>query len=439
MHIAIFGLGYVGCVSAACFAKEGHQVIGVDVNPLKVKMINEGQSPIIEAEVGDLIRQAVADGNLSATDAAAEAITEADLSVICVGTPSNENGSLNLRYIYNVAREIGQALAAGQTSYHVIAVRSTVLPGTIADEIVPLLEETSGLKVGTDFGICSNPEFLREGSAVADFYNPPFTLIGQWDERSGEQVASIYQKIDAPIIRTEISTAETIKYVSNTYHALKIAFANEIGNFCKKVGVDSHEVMRIFCLDTKLNISPAYLKPGFAFGGSCLPKDLRALLHRARQEDLDLPILQAIPRSNELQARLGVELVLRTGKKRVGILGLSFKAGTDDLRESPLVYLAETLLGKGYNLKIYDENVSLARLTGANKQYIEKVIPHISSLLCPSLDEVLATSDVLVVGNRLSLVGDIINNINGKHEVIDLVRISEAIDSMGPNYQGICW
>ncbi|MCB0177371.1 MAG: UDP-glucose/GDP-mannose dehydrogenase family protein [Anaerolineae bacterium] len=439
MRIAIFGLGYVGCVSAACLANEGHEVVGVDVNPIKVEMINAGQSPIIEAQVDDLIRQAVADGHLSATETAVEAISKADLSIICVGTPSNDNGSLNLRYIHNVAREIGQALAGDQSRYHVIAVRSTVLPGTIANEIVPLLEETSGLKVGADFGICSNPEFLREGSAVTDFYNPSFTLIGQWDERSGEQVAAIYQKIDAPIVRTEVSTAEMVKYVSNSYHALKIAFANEIGNFCKKSGIDSHKVMSIFSMDTKLNISSAYLKPGFAFGGSCLPKDLRALLHRARQEDLDLPILQAIPRSNELQARLGVEMVLRTGKKQVGILGLSFKAGTDDLRESPLVYLAETLLGKGYDLKVYDENVSLARLTGANKQYIQKVIPHISSLLCLSLDEVLAESDVLVIGNRPSSAEAILNKFNGKHEVIDLVRISEALDGIGHHYQGICW
>ena len=438
MRIAIFGLGYVGCVSAACLANEGHQVLGVDVNPLKVEMINAGRSPIIETKVDDLIRRAVAAGRLRATTAAAEAIANTDLAFICVGTPSNENGGLDLRYVRNVAYEIGQALA-GRDVYHVVAVRSTVLPGTIASEVIPLLEEASGRRVGVDFGVCSNPEFLREGSAVADFYHPPFTLIGQWDERSGDQVAAIYQEIEAPIVRTDLPTAEMVKYVSNAFHALKITFANEIGNFCKKVGVDSHEVMRIFSMDTKLNISSAYLKPGFAFGGSCLPKDLRALLHRARQEDLDLPVLQAIPRSNELQARLAVEMVLRTGKKRVGILGLSFKAGTDDLRESPLVYLAETLLGKGYDLKIYDEDVSLARLTGANKQYIETVIPHISSLLCSSLDEVLATADVLVVGNRLPAAASLLHGAGSDHIVIDLVRISEVLDRTGENYQGICW
>jgi GDP-mannose 6-dehydrogenase len=438
MRIAIFGLGYVGCVSAACLASQGHKVIGVDVNPLKVQMINAGQTPIIEAGVDHLIAQAVAAGNLSATSDVGQAIANADLSLICVGTPSNDNGSLDLRYVRRVASEIGQALAR-QDNYHVVAVRSTVLPGTVANEVLPLLQETSGRRPGQDFGLCSNPEFLREGSAVTDFHQPPFTLIGQWDDRSGDLVAAIYQNIEAPIVRTDLPTAEMIKYVSNTFHALKITFANEIGNFCKKVGLDSHEVMRIFCMDTKLNISPTYLKPGYAFGGSCLPKDLRALLQRARQEDLDLPVLQAIPRSNELQARLGVEAVLRTGKKQVGILGLSFKAGTDDLRESPIVYLAETLLGKGYDLKIYDKNVSLARLTGANKQYIEKVIPHISSLLCSSLEEVLTTSEVLVIGNRMPEATHLLNNLNGSHILIDLVRISETRLDNRENYQGLCW
>lgn len=438
MRIAIFGLGYVGCVSAACLAKEGHQVTGVDVNPLKVEMINAGQSPIIETGVDELIAQAVNLGNLRATMNSAEAIGRTDLSFICVGTPSNENGSLDLQYVQHVAGEIGQALTSHH-QYHVVAVRSTVLPGTMLKEVVPVLEETSGRHAGVDFGVCSNPEFLREGSAVADFYRPPFTLIGEWDQRSGDCVEAIYQGIDAPIVRTDVPTAEMLKYVSNTFHALKITFANEIGNFCKKVGVDSHEVMRIMCMDNKLNISPAYLKPGYAFGGSCLPKDVRALLHRARQEDLDLPVLQAIPRSNELQARLGVEAVLRTGKKRVGILGLSFKAGTDDLRESPLVYLTETLLGKGCDIKIYDQNVSLARLTGANKQYIEKVIPHISSLLSSSLTEVLDHAEVLVIGNRLPEVTNALNNTNGYHAIIDLVRMGDNQIENSQNYYGISW
>lgn len=437
MRIAIFGLGYVGCVSAACLANEGHHVTGVDVNTLKVQMINDGTSPIIEAKVDELIKQAVSEGKLQATPSVTEAIHNADVSLICVGTPSNENGSLSLRYVHNVAREIGEALTT-HPGYHVVALRSTVLPGTVINDLKPILEEASGRTAGPDFGICSNPEFLREGSAVADFANPPFTLIGEFDERSGEQVAEIYSAVDAPLIRTTIETAEMMKYASNIFHALKITFANEIGNFCKKVGIDSHEVMRIFAMDTKLNVSPAYLKPGAAYGGSCLPKDLRALLHRARQEDLDLPVLQAIPRSNELQAHLSVELVQRTGKRNVGILGISFKAGTDDLRESPLVYLTETLLGKGYNLKIYDENVSLARLMGANKQYIETVIPHISSLLSSSLDDVVNSSEVLVVGNKGLQTETLLQKAQDK-TIIDLVRIQKELDGLGANYEGICW
>ena len=438
MRIAIFGLGYVGCVSAACFTQAGHEVIGVDVNPLKVEMLNAGRSPIIEKDVDRLIAGAVEASRLRATTDAGEAVAATDVSLICVGTPSRDNGGLDLRYIRNVANDIGRALGKCD-SYHVVAVRSTVLPGTIEAEIIPLIEEASGRRVGSGFGICSNPEFLREGSAVHDFYNPPFTLIGEWDERSGETVATLYQHIDAPVERTDIRTAEMVKYVSNAFHALKITFANEIGNIAHKLGVDSHEVMRIFALDTRLNISAAYLKPGYAFGGSCLPKDLRALLYTAKHADVDVPVLQAILRSNELQARRGVEMVVRTGKKRVGILGLSFKAGTDDLRESPMVYLVETLLGKGYDIKIYDENVSLARLIGANKEYIERVIPHIASLMCTSLEEVVSHAEVLVIGNRGATFGEAIERSFNGHHVIDLVRIPAELDSVGQGYQGICW
>ncbi len=439
MRVAIFGLGYVGCVSAACFAEMGHEVTGVDVNPLKIEMINQGQSPIVERGIGRLTAKAVSMGRLRATTDAGEAVKASEVSLICVGTPSDENGGLDLRYIHNVVRDIGRALRS-RGDYHVVVMRSTVLPGTLETEVIPRLERLSARKVGRDFGACSNPEFLREGSAVRDFYAPPFTLIGQWDERSGEVVAGLYRGIDAPIERTTVRTAEMVKYVSNAFHALKICFANEIGNFCKALGVeDSHEVMRIFARDTKLNISDAYLKPGYAFGGSCLPKDLRALLHRARHEDLNLPVLQAIMHSNDQQARQGVEMVIRTGKKRVGLLGLSFKAGTDDLRESPMVYLAETLLGKGYEIKIYDENVALARLMGANKAYIEQVIPHISSLMCDSLEEVVEHAEVLVIGNRGERFGEAIARSFNGHHVIDLVRIPTELDSVGQSYQGICW
>ncbi len=438
MRVAIWGLGYVGCVSAACFAQAGHKVIGVDVNPLKVEMVNAGRSPIIEKGVEQIIADVVKAGRLRATVDAEEAVTAADVSLICVGTPSRDNGGLDLRYIRNVANDIGQALGKCD-SYHVVAVRSTVLPGTIEREVIPLLEEASGRCVGSGFGVCSNPEFLREGSALRDFYNPPFTLIGEWDHRSGETLAALYQHLDAPVERTDICTAEMLKYVSNAFHALKIAFANEIGNIAHRLGVDSHEVMRIFALDTRLNISAAYLKPGYAFGGSCLPKDLRALLYVAKHTDVDVPVLQAVLHSNELQARRGVEMVMRTGRKRVGVLGLSFKAGTDDLRESPMVYLVETLLGKGYDIKIYDENVSLARLMGANKEYIEQVIPHIASLMCTSLEEVVSHAEVLVIGNRSPSFAQVIERSFNGHRVIDLVRIPTRLDNVGEGYEGICW
>jgi len=438
MRIAIFGLGYVGSVSSACFAQEGHQVIGVDINPVKVEMINAGRSPIIEAHLDRMIREGAESGRLRATTDPFEAVRASDLSLICVGTPSRENGSLDLRFVENVSRQIGEALA-DHPDYHVVAVRSTVLPGTIEGHVIPLLESSSGRRVGEGFGVCANPEFLREGSAVYDFYNPPFTLIGQWDERSGQRLAALYESLQAPIVHTNIRVAELVKYVSNAFHALKISFANEIGNLAKALGVDSHEVMRIFTMDTKLNISPAYLKPGYAYGGSCLPKDLRALLYKARQEDLHLPVLEALPRSNELQARRGVEMVIRTGKKRVGILGLSFKAGTDDLRESPMVYLVETLLGKGYDIRIYDENVSLARLIGANKQYIETVIPHISSLMTSSLEEVLEHAEVLVIGNKAPVFREVLNGRRDGQIIVDLVRIQESLEGLGEGYQGICW
>jgi GDP-mannose 6-dehydrogenase len=437
VRIAIFGLGYVGCASAACFAGAGHEVVGVDVNPLKVDMINAGESPIIEKHVAELIKKAVQAGRLRATSAPIDAVSATDISLICVGTPSRENGGLELRHIKKVSQQIGRALV-NRKNYHVVAVRSTVLPGTIETKVIPILAETSGRELGVDFGVCSNPEFLREGSAVDDFNNPPLTLIGEFDARSGEQLARLYQFIDTPTIRTDIKTAEMVKYVGNAFHALKISFANEIGNLCKILGVDSHKVMDIFCLDTKLNVSSAYLKPGYAFGGSCLPKDMRALLHRARHEDLDLPLLQAVMSSNKRQAQRGVEMVLKTGKRRVGVLGLSFKAGTDDLRESPMVYLVETLLGKGYDLKIYDPNVSLARLMGANKQYIEQTIPHISSLLRPSLEEVLEHAQVLVVGQHLPVLTDIVSRAN-KHFIIDLIRLTEELDSFDNHYDGICW
>lgn len=436
MTLSVFGLGYVGCVSAACMAKEGHIVIGVDVNAGKVEMINTGTSPIVEAGLGELLSEVVQSNRLSATTDAASAVRDSDVSLVCVGTPSNQNGSLDLSYVVRVCEEIGAALK-DKSERHVIVMRSTMLPGTIENVVIPALEKSSGKHAGKDFGVCINPEFLREGSSLKDFYAPPFTLIGSDDEETASILRAIYTSIDAPLFVTPVKTAEMVKYVCNCFHALKVGFANEIGNICKTLGIDSHEVMEIFCQDTKLNLSPYYLKPGFAFGGSCLPKDLRAINYKARQMDVEAPILSAILPSNRQQVERAVEMVLATGKKRVGVLGFSFKAGTDDLRESPMVALIETLIGKGLQLRIYDHDVSLARLFGANKEYIERQIPHISQLMHASIEEVLDSSDVIVIGNK----ADEFKNLAGKrrhdHLIIDLVRIFNA--SSDETYQGICW
>jgi GDP-mannose 6-dehydrogenase len=438
MKIGVFGLGYVGCVSAGCLAALGHEVIGVDVNPMKVNMINAGQSPVIEAELGDLIAEAVKSGRLRATTVAAEAVLASSVSLVCVGTPSEGNGNLNLTYVERVCQEIGKALAINN-GYHVVVVRSTMLPGSTEERIIPILEQSSEQKAGRDFGVSFNPEFLREGTAVYDFHHPPFTLIGQYDGQGAEIAAGLYGGIDAPLLTVPLKVAEMVKYANNTFHALKVTFANEIGNICKEQGIDSHRVMEIFCMDTKLNLSPYYLKPGFAFGGSCLPKDLRALLHHGHRLDLNLPVLEAILPSNELQIKRGFELIKQTGLKKVGVLGFSFKAGTDDLRESPLVELIETLIGKGYQVKIYDKNVSLARLHGANRAYIEREIPHIASLMCASMEEVLAESEVIVIGNKAPEFASVPQRLRPDQMIIDLVRIVKDIDHLDTRYAGICW
>jgi GDP-mannose 6-dehydrogenase len=436
MNLSVFGIGYVGCVSAACFAKEGHDVTGVDVNPTKVEIINSGKSPIVEPGIGEIMKEAVDSGRLRATTSAAEAVSKSAVSLVCVGTPSNANGSLDLQYVSRVCEEIGAALGT-KTERHVVVIRSTMLPGTIQNVVVPTLEQTSGKKVGLDFGVCINPEFLREGTSLQDFYAPPFTLIGADDEQTVATVSALYANINAPLFKTDVKTAEMIKYVCNTFHALKVSFANEVGNICKALAIDSHAVMEIFCQDTKLNLSPYYLKPGFAFGGSCLPKDVRAITYRARQVDVEVPILSSILPSNRLQIERAVDMVLATGKKRVGVFGFSFKAGTDDLRESPMVSLMETLIGKGLQLLIYDRDVSLARLFGANKEYIERQIPHISQLMRNSIDEVLEFAEVVVLGNK----SDEFNQIECKQRegqvIIDLVRLLKK--SSDETYQGICW
>jgi len=438
MRVSVFGLGYVGCVSAASFAGDGHEVVGVDVNADKVAAINAGRSPIVEPGLDELLARCSAEGRLRATTDTAEAIRDSEVSLLCVGTPSRKNGSLDLTYLERVSEQVGAALK-DKPGYHVVVVRSTVLPGTTHGVVIPALERESGKKYGEGFGVSVNPEFLREGTALKDFRKPPLTLVGHNHAADASGTIALYQSIDAPLVSTSIRVAEMMKYTSNTWHALKVVFANEIGNLCKKLNVDSHEVMDIFCRDEKLNLSPYYLKPGFAFGGSCLPKDVRALQYRAKELDVELPLISQILPSNKAQIQQALDQVLETGKKKVGLLGFSFKAGTDDLRESPIVILAEALLGKGVSLCIYDKNVSLAKLVGANKEYIEKQIPHLSSLLCNSIDDVIESSEVIVVGNQAPEFADAIKQCRPDQIVIDLVRLPVYGSAIQADYRGICW
>jgi GDP-mannose 6-dehydrogenase len=437
MKISVFGLGYVGTVSAGCFAGDGHEVIGVDPVEAKVDLINRGQSPIIEARIGEIISSSVQAGRLRASQDHVRATAESDLSFVCVGTPSQANGNLDLKYVRRICEQIGQALR-NKSAWHVVVIRSTITPGTMRDIVIPVLEEHSGKKAGVDFGVCHNPEFLREGTAVDDFYSPPKTVIGELDKRSGDMLAALYGKIAAPLIRTNMETSEMVKYVDNCWHALKIGFANEIGSLCKAIGVDSHRVMNIFCQDQKLNISRAYLMPGFAFGGSCLPKDLRALCYQAKARDVNLPILASILPSNELQIKRGLQLIMEKGFKRVGILGFSFKAGTDDLRESPLIEVIESLIGKGYDLRICDKNVKMASLVGANRDYILNRIPHISRLMVDSAEQVLEHAQTIVIGNNDPDFRNALSRVRGEQTVVDFVRIIEN-GSKNDNYDGICW
>ena len=437
MKLSIFGLGYVGSVSAACFARDGHEVIGVDVNPAKVEIINSGRSPIVEPHLEELISAGTTGKRLRATTDAAEAIANSDVSLVCVGTPGNVNGSLDLTYIKNSCKQIGVVLASIDR-YHVVVVRSTLLPGSIERHVIPTLEVYSGKRAGKDFGVSINPEFLREGTSVYDFDNPPFTLIGADDEQVASLVGHLYSGLNAPLFTLRIKEAEMVKYACNCFHALKVAFANEIGNICKALEVDSHRVMEVFCQDTKLNLSPYYLKPGFAFGGSCLPKDLRAITYKARELDVEIPLLGSILFSNERQIERAIDMILRTGRKNVGVLGLSFKPGTDDLRESPLVTVIERLLGKGLKVTIYDRHVHLARLFGANKEYIEREIPHISELMRPELETVVNASDVVVIGNKSEEFLGIKDLLRNDQTVIDLVRLFDNAPLAG-SYTGIAW
>jgi len=438
MKISVFGLGYVGCVTAACLAANGHDVIGVDINPYKVNLINSGKSPISESGLEELLTKIVDDGHLRATDDTNYAVMETEISMICVGTPSNQNGCVNLQFIDKVCTEIGECLGRKE-SYHVVVDRSTVLPGTVEKRIIPILEQHSNRRAGADFGVCMNPEFLREGSAIKDFYHPGYSIIGQLDDCSGDSIECLYKGFDLPVIRTSIAVAEMIKYVSNAFHALKITFANEIGTLCKTEGVDGQQVMEIFCQDQRLNISPAYLRPGFAFGGSCLPKDVRALAHWAKEHDVDTPILSSILPSNQYHINRAIELVESTKRNRIGVLGLSFKPGTDDVRESPTINMIETLVGRGYKVSVYDEIVDPEKLIGVNRAFLERQLPHIALLIRNSIDELIQESEVVVIANSAQCYCNVPALLNKDQILIDLVGIGKADGNMNGIYEGFCW
>ena len=434
MNISIFGLGYVGCVSIACLAENGHNVIGVDVIAQKNDLIAQGKATIIEKDIDGLMATNWKEGRISSTRNFKEAVLKTDVSIICVGTPSNVNGHLNLNAIYETAKQIGEAIREKE-DFHIVVVRSTVLPGTNV-EIGEIIAENSGKQRNEAFAVVSNPEFLREGSAVKDYYNPPVTVIGTDNDFASKKIVEMYQGINAPTEETNIEIAELIKYVNNSFHALKVSFANEVGNICKKMNIDSHELMNLFCMDKQLNLSPYYLKPGFAFGGSCLPKDLRAFKTMAHDFYLESPVLNSILDSNDNQKGQALKMVLNTNAKRIGILGLSFKKGTDDLRYSPVVELAENLLGKGMRILIYDKNVNISKLSGTNKMYIDKHIPHLSELISDDLNKVVDSSETIIISHNEPEFEQINAKYPEKH-FIDLVKIkqSKATD----NYEGICW
>lgn len=423
-RISVFGLGYVGTVCSACLAKEGHHVIAVDINTQKVDIVRGGRSPIIEKDLEQLIAEGVESGALTATTDSHQAVLESDLSFICVGSPSHGNGSLDTSYLERVSGDIGAALRR-KDRYHVVVVRSTVLPGTVGNTVIPILERTSYKKAGVDFGVAMNPEFMRESDSVYDFYNPPKTVIGALHAPDADAIAELFEGFSAPLIRTSIEVAEMVKYVDNAFHALKVVFANEIGNICDALGIDAHIVMSIFCMDTKLNISPCYLKPGFAFGGSCLPKDVRALTYKAKRLDVNTPVLNAILPSNHHQIAIGLQRITAMQRRKIGILGLSFKAGTDDIRESPLVELTESLIGKGYDVRIYDRSISLARLCGGNKEYVERKIPHIARLMVSRIRDVLDHAEIVVIGNKAPEFRDVTDLLRPGQELVDLVGLAE--------------
>ena len=438
MNIAIFGMGYVGAVSAACLARDGHEVIGVDIDAHKLALLSQGQSPIVEEGIQELTQQVVTQGRLQVSDDVDQSVGRTELSFVCVGTPSRPNGSQDMQAIEHVAAQIGAALSH-HDHYHVVVIRSTVRPGTVTEKVLPILEQHSGKRVGEHFGLAFQPEFLREGSSIRDYDNPPFTVIGADSEHTLNIIRPVFTHLPCEFIGTDIGTAEMLKYACNAFHAVKITFANEMGRIAQSLKVDSREVMRLVTLDRQLNISPAYLRPGFAFGGSCLPKDLRALLYTAKELDTELPMLAGVMPSNQHHVAHALEFILQQGVRRVGLIGLSFKSGTDDLRESPLVTLAEQLIGKGIELRIHDPNVQLSRLIGANRRYIEDKLPHIGRLLTEDMSALLGNSELLVVGlSDPALVEQVVAQASPAQTVLDLVGIPQG-ERLQAAYRGMCW
>ena len=431
MRIAIFGLGYVGSVSAACLATTGHDVVGVDVDPQKLRLVSEGKSPVTEPDLDELLAQAVQSGQLRVTSDTARAVRESNLSLVCVGTPSRRNGSLESTFLERVVEEIGQALSS-HSDYHVVAIRSTLLPGVLESKLIPLLERASGRRVGDDLGVCVNPEFLREGSAIRDFKNPPFTIVGESDPRAGDVLLQVYAHLDTPVRRVRPDEASMVKYASNAFHAVKVAFANEIGAISQPLGIDARRVMQIFCEDRDLNISPRYLQPGFGFGGSCLPKDLRALNYVAKDRDISTPLLASVLASNDAHIRRVVDIVLDSAKRRVALLGLSFKSGSDDLRESPFVTLAEALIGKGLALRVCDPDVALGQLVGRNRAYIEERLPHVAQLMAEDWEALATDAEVVIIAKRIADPSRIAQVVREDQIVIDLVGIDGLTFAVRP-------
>jgi len=438
MKISIFGLGYVGAVSMACLARDGHEVIGVDVDPLKLELIRSGRSPIVEEGIQDLTAQVVTSGQVRVTDDVVEAVRSTQLSFICVGTPSSPNGSQDLSAVRRVSEQIGEALK-DKTDYHTVVMRSTIQPGHMDSVVRRGLESASGKRATIDFGLAFQPEFLREGTSIKDYDNPPFTVIGTEDERAASVLREVFGHLGSEFIVTSIGVAEMLKYACNAFHAVKITFANEIGRIARSIGVDSRDVMDLVCRDRQLNISRAYLRPGFAFGGSCLPKDLRALTYIAKSRDITIPMLGSVLGSNRAHVDHALDSIMSAGTRKVGMVGLSFKDGTDDLRESPLVAIAERLIGKGFDLRIFDPEVNLSQLIGANKRFIEDSIPHIANLMVTTCQDVLKHGDVIVVGIGGKQIEDTLRrNVTSNHVIIDLLGISSR-ELNCRQYHGVCW